>query len=1113
MRKAVVAVLFALVCTALCLGEVQQHIILHHPSAGPNQLVFAYGGDLWASGRTGGAAHPITTGAGIKGDPFVSPDGRWIAFTGNFEGNYDVYVMPSEGGATRRLTFHPSRDDVMGWTPDSNGVLFRSRRNSSQGGVNRLFTVNINGGLPHELPLPEAEHGSFSPDGKQIAYVPFWVWRPGLAWKRYRGGRTARIWIAKLADSSIEQIPQQGNSNDFDPLWIGNQIFFLSDRNGPVTLFAYDTKTKQTRQVLPPGADIKWATATKDAILFERVGQLLSYNLAGGKTTELAVHIASDLPNLRPRLEKVAERILNADLSPSGARAVFEARGEIFTVPAEKGDVRNLTNTPGAVERDPAWSPDGKWIAYFSDESGEYALHLRSQDGTEVKKVDLGEPSFFYGPKWSPDSKKIAYTDKRLNVWYVELASGKPVKIDTDYYDAPMRTLDPSWSPDSQWIAYTRRLPSNLRAVFLYSLETGKSRQVTDGMSDAATAVFDASGKYLYFTASTDAIPIATWFNLSSFARPTTSSVYMIVLRKDLPNPLAPLSDDEKVAEEKPTAAANGANEKKADEKKSDARAAVKITVDFDDIDQRTLTLPLPPRNYSGLVAGGPGMLYIGEAPIVASPMGNVGTGLYRFELESRKTKKLLDGFSAFTVSADGKKLLYRTGQGERARWMLAKMPPPSAPGEPENGQGAMLQGQPLRTDEMYAYVDPRAEWKQMYNEVWRIQRDFFYDPGLHGVNWKTARDKYAPYVETLTSREDLDYLFHDMLGEIVVGHMYIMSPPTPGPNTPRTGLLGADYRIENGRYRFARIYRGENWNPGLRAPLTEPGVNVHEGDYLLAINGRELAGTDNIFELFLATAGKSTTLKVAGDPTGKDARTVRVVPIDNEVTLRHRAWVDGNRHRVDELGGGRVAYVYVPDTSVDGYNSFNRYYLAQSGKGGAVIDERFNGGGRLADYIIDYVRRPLLNYWTTREGHDIASPLGSIFGPKAMLINMYAGSGGDALPWYFRDQKLGMLIGTRTWGGLVGIWDYPELMDGGRVTAPRVAFYNKQGEWDVENHGVDPDINIEFSPAAWRQGRDVQLEKAVQVVLDQLNKNPLPVAKRPEFPNYHKGSGSAVGK
>ena len=1107
--------------------------LLHKPSISSSEIVFSYGDDLWAASRDGGAAHPLTTGSGIKADPFISPDGKWIAYSGTYEGNTDVYVMPIAGGVPKRLTFHPGADNVVGWTPDSSAVLFRSGRNSYSRFA-RLFTVNLSGGLEHELPLPEGEMGSFSPDGKHLAYVPWWNWAPNTAWKRYRGGTTARIWIARLSDSHVEQIPRD-NSNDFDPMWLGDKIYFLSDRSGPVSLFVYDTKSKKVDPVLPgTETDIKWASAAPDAIVYEQLGSLRKLDLRTMKNADLRFAVAGDLPSLRPHFEKVGDRISGYNISPTGVRAVFEAHGEILTVPAEHGDIRNLTNTTGAAERDPSWSPDGRWIAYFSDESGEYELHLRSQDGTQLKKLSLGDPpSFFYEPIWSPDSKKIAYTDKRLNVWYIDVAGGKPVKVDTNTYEAPQHSLDPSWSPDSRWITYTKMLPSHIRAVFVYSLETGKATQITDGMSDARFAVFDKNGKYLYFTASTNSGPTTGWLDLSSLARPVTRSVYIVVLRKDLPSPIAPQSDDEKpatdaksektadylslveqqspqqqAAAEKSAAAGNEPEKKKPE--------PVTVKIDFEDIGQRILSLPIPARNYSSVLAGTTGTLFLTEVSVLPGFVGGTpGATVYRFELEPRKVTPVIAGVGAFTVSADGKKMLYRQGQGQASRWQIASVPPPTRPGEPpaagEQQQPPRVSGFPLKTDDMQVYVDPKAEWAQEYHEVWRIERDFFYDPNLHGVNWREGEKYYQQFLNVSASRSDLHQIFVDMLGELSTGHTRAAMPPEPPSSQPRTGLLGADYTIENGRYKFSKVYYGENWNPDLRAPLTEPGVNVKAGDYLLEVNGRELKGTDNIFALFLATAGKSTTLKVSADPTGKGARTVSVVPIESETALRNRDWIDENRRKVDELSGGRLAYVYLPDTSVGGWTNFNRYYYAQVGKEGSVIDERFNGGGSAADYIIDNLRRPPMNKWMTREGADFFTPVGSIYGTKVMIINQYAGSGGDALPWYFRHEKLGKLVGARTWGGLIGIYDYPTLIDGGSVTAPRVAFYNLNSEWDVENNGVPPDVDVPFDPAAWRQGHDPQLEKAVEVALGELKANPMKVVQRPAFPNYHQKSGAAA--
>jgi tricorn protease len=1081
MRRLVLAALL-LALSALPAGA---DPLLRTPALSRTQIAFTYAGDLWVVGREGGEARRLTTGVGVETDPAFSPDGQWIAFTGQYDGNWDVYLVPVAGGVPRRLTWHPGIDRVAGWTLDGKRVLFRSGRDNPNG--NRLFTLGVEGGgLPAALPLPTAEQGSFSPDGSRLAFVPQWNRRttPGayVAWKRYRGGLTSPIWIARLSDSAVEEIPRQ-NSNDSDPMWIGDRIYFLSDRNGPTTLFVYDTASgKVTEAVHNPGPDIASASAGPGGIVYDQLGKLHLYDLASGQSRAVDVRVSGDLASVRPHYVKMAEHIEYAGLSPTGVRAVFEARGEILTVPAEKGDVRNLTRTPGVAERSPAWSPDGQKIAWFSDESGEYALHVADQTGAgPVKKIGLGDPpSFFYDPKWSPDGKRIAYSDKRLNVWIVDVEKGTPVRVDTDTYDAPFRTLDPAWSPDSRFLAYTKALRSHLRAVFLYSLETGKATQVTDGMSDARYAVFDKSGKYLYFTASTDAGPSAGWLDMSSFQRPVTRSVYVAVLDKTLPSPLAPQSDEEKEGKDK---------KDEKDKKDGKDSKTPKVKVDLEGIGQRILSLPVPPRNYVGLDAGKEGEILLFEgAPVGGGDFkGNV---VHRFDLEKRKTEKLLDGVRTLVVSQDGEKMLVRMGES----WAIV---PTSAP--PKPGDGA------LSLDGLEVLVDPAAEWRQMYREVWRIERDFFYDPGLHGLDLKAAIARYEPYVEGIGHRSDLNALFNEMLGEITVGHMYVAGGDAPEVPRVKVGLLGADYEVADGRYRFARIYNGENWNPDLQAPLTQPGVNVKAGEYLLAVGGRELKATDDLHSFFEATAGKSVVIEVGPKADGKGSRKVTVVPVEGEDDLRLLAWMEDNRRKVDELSGGRLAYVYLPDTGGGGYTNFNRYFFAQLGREGAVIDERFNGGGAAADYIVDYLRRPLLNYFATREGEDFTTPVGSIFGPKVMIINQSAGSGGDALPWYFRKLGIGPLIGERTWGGLVGIYDYPALIGGGRVTAPRAAFWNPNGTWDVENHGVPPDIEVELDPKAWRQGHDLQLEKAVQVALDLLAKNPLPKPQRPAYPNYQR--------
>lgn len=1090
MKKFIALVGFIAVLTMFAWAQAETPLLLRQPTVSRTHVVFVFADDLWSAERAGGEARRLTTDVGVERHPIFSPDGSLVAFTGDYDGNTDVFVVPAAGGVPKRLTYHPGADMVVGWAPDGKRVLFRSARYSYVPRFTRLFTVSVEGGFPSQLPLPIALEGAFSPDGTQIAYVPL----PGAyqVWKRYRGGMASPIWVANLSDSSIEKLPRE-DWNDFKPMWVGDTIYFLSDRNGTVTLFEYGTKTKQVREVIRNrGLDIKWASAGPDVIVYEQFGSLHLYDLQSGRTRKLDIHVAGDLPSVRPRYVKVAEKIVSAGLSPTGKRAVFEARGEILTVPAEKGDIRNLNETAGVAERDPAWSPDGKWIAYFSDASGEYQLHLQEQSGMgKARTIDLGTPpSFFYQPVWSPDSKKIAYTDKRLNVWYLELETGKRVLVDTDTYDSPFRSLDPVWSPDSQWLAYTKQLRSHMRAVFVYSLKTGEKHQVTDGMSDARFAAFDKDGKYLYFTASTDVGPTTGWLDMSSVNRPVTRSVYLVVLGKDEPSPLAPESDEEQVKEAKKEEEKEAAEGEQAEKEKKPEEVTVQI--DFENIDQRILALPIPARNYMGLLAGKAGTVYLVEGPRIPQFGPGPQFTVHKFDLKKRKTEKLLEGISAFVLSHDGEKMLYRKGK----QWAIVATAKPPKPGE-----GA------LKLDKMEVRVDPRAEWRQMYHEVWRIERDFLYDPGAHGLDLQAAERKYEPYLESVGSRADLNYLFSEMLGNLVLGHTFVGGGDTPKVKKVPGGLLGADYVIENERYRFARVYYGENWNPELRAPLTQPGVNVKAGEYLLAVNGREVRGADNIYRFFENTAGKQVVLKVGPNPDGTEAREVTVVPVASETALRHRAWIDENRRKVEEMTDGRVGYVYLPNTSAAGYTNFNRYYFAQIGKQAVVVDERFNGGGLAADYIVDYMRRPLMSYWSTREGEDFTTPLGSIFGPKVMIINEFAGSGGDALPWYFRKAGVGKLVGKRTWGGLVGVYDYPQLIDGGSVTAPRLAFWNPDGTWDVENHGVAPDIEVEFDPKAWREGRDPQLEKAVEVVLEELQKNPPPVHRKPAYPNYHRGS------
>jgi tricorn protease len=1092
MHKITTLALF--LCAAVSSPAADTYLLAQKPTLNKTHIVFSFAGDLWSVPRDGGDAIRLTAGAGAESNPVFSPDGSLIAFSGEYDGNVDVYVMPATGGTPRRLTYHPGADVPVAWTPDGKQILFRSTRDSYSR-FQRLFLIPVDGKFPTAVDLPMAAFGAFSADAKYLAYDPD---PPAFtAWKRYRGGLTSKIWIARLADAQVDKIPDE-NANIFNPMWVGEKIYFLSDRNGPATLFSYDTHTKKVSEAIhnagldSKGLDIKSASAGPGAIVYEQLGEIHLYDLQSSATKRVDIHLSGDIPSMRPSFEKVNGKFAHAKLSPTGARALFEARGEILTAPAEKGDIRNLTNSPGVAERDPSWSPDGKRVAYFSDESGEYQLHIRSQNGMgDVEKIDLGKPpAFYYAPKWSPDNKKIAYTDNRLQLWYIDLEKRTPVRIDADTYDTPEHNLNPDWSADSQWIAYTKLLKNHFRAVLLYSIEEGKSHQVSDGMSDAQNALFDRNGKYLYFNASTNLGLSTAWLDMSSDDHTTTRNVYAVVLNKSDASPVAPESDEEKAMPDKP--------EPKSDKPDETTKPdPVNVKIDLENIDQRVVALPIPARNYGGMDVGKTGILFVREVvDVPGQPPSNTE---YRFDLKTRKTEKLLENIHMFEVSDNGEKMLYSQGPPDATAFFISATSAPPKPGEGK-----------LNLDAMEVRVDPRAEWKQMYREVWRIERDFFYDPSLHGLNLKTATQKYEPYLENVASRADLNYLFEEMLGELTVGHLYVRGGDIPAAKKVRGGLLGADYKIENGRYRIARVYSGENWNPQLKAPLTQPGVNVAAGDYLLTVNGRDLRSSDNLYSFFEETAGKQVVLHVGPNADGSASREVTVVPVEDEFGLRNLAWIEENRRKVDRFSNGRLAYVYLPNTAEAGFENFNRYYFAQVGRDGAVIDERFNGGGQVADYIVDYLGRTELSHWTTRWGQDFTTPQNAIYGPKVMIINQYAGSGGDALPWMFRQRHIGTLVGKRTWGGLVGIFGFPPLIDGGSVTAPNLAFWNPaNGEWEIENHGVAPDIDVEQDPSAMRAGHDPQLEKAIEVALAELNKHPLPEHKHPAFPNYHKSSAT----
>jgi tricorn protease len=1028
----------------------------------------------------------VVTGFGLASSPYFSPDGATIAFSANYNGNVDVYTIPAAGGQPRRLTYHPAADVVVGWSRDGSKVLFRSGRASGTD-AEQIFTISADGGIASMLPLPDAVVGSYSPDGSHFAYVPNGQWEP--FWQGYRGGQTTPIWIANMADSSVVTIPRN-NSNDRYPMWIGSTIYFVSDRDGAYALFAYDPQNKSVRRLITNhGFDIMSASSNDGAIVYSQFDSIHVFDPASGTEHAVPITIAADIPDVRPHWLSVGNQIQNANLSPTGVRAVFEAHGDIFTVPAEHGDVRNLTSSSGVMERDPAWSPDGRSIAFFSDASGEYQLHIKDQRGLHADRVFALEPSpsFYYTPKWSPNSKRIAYVDKHLGMYLIDVDSDHPhaTKFDEQPYESFSGTsFDASWSPDGRYLAYAKQLRNFLRAIFVYDTKDGVSRQVTDGLSDASSPAFDKSGKYLYFQASTDTGLSSYGLDMESDERPVSSSVYVAVLQDTTTSPVAPQTAEEPVTDEP-----DGAPTPKP---KSTAKPEPKATdhpIDFDGILQRIVSLPIPEANYVQLNAGVAGTIFLLQAPLTQVDQNPTQLALFKFDMSSRHAMPMAGGLSGFVPSFDGKKMLLQ----RQDNWSIV---PTSDPAKPGDGS--------IDTGSMETYVVPHEEWAQMYRETWRIERDYFYDPHHHGLDVDAAEKRFAVFLPGLASRDDFTYLTHEMISYLSVGHLWVSSGTRPSMRYVYTGLLGADYTVEDGRFKIAKIYDGENWNPDLSAPLTQPGVEVHVGDYLLAVNGRSVRADREVYSYFEETANKQTSITVGPHADGTGAHTVTVVPVASEAGLRNRAWIEDNRRTVDRLSGGKIGYVYLPDTEFGGFTNFNRYFFAQVGKQGVIIDERYNHGGQLADYVIDFLSRKPKAILKARDGATYLDPPLAIYGPKVMLINEYAGSGGDAMPWLFKKADIGTLVGVRTWGGLVGIGGYPPLMDGGSVMAPRIAIGGLHGQWEVEGHGVSPDIEVQQDPKLVREGHDPQLEAAVNVALKSLREHPLPNYQPPAFPNHH---------
>ena len=1064
--------------------------LIAQPAISKTHIAFIYAGDLWAADLSGKNVRRLTADEGVQSNPAFSPDGSLIAFTAQYDGNLDVYVVPVSGGVPTRLTWHPGPDVVQEFTPDGTAVMFTSPRAVFTGRYTQLFTVPVNGGIEAPLTLPNAAAATYSPDGTRLAYNP--IYEAFNEWKHYRGGTNSTIWLFNLGDHSSEKLPQPvSRANDAGPMWVGDNIYFRSDRNGEFNLFSYNLKSKAIKQLTDHrDFPVMAASASDEAIIYEQAGYLHSFNLKSGRATKLTIGVAADLVETRPRFVKGARYVRRASISPTGARAVFEFRGEIVTSPAEKGDPRNLTNTVGAHERSPAWSPDGKSIAYFSDESGEYELHIASQDGKgDVRKIKLAGAGFYEDPVWSPDSQKISFVDNSWTLYWLDLKTGVAKKIGSEYLYGPTRakTIHHVWAPDSKWLAYTLNTKAYIQSVYAYSIEQDKSFAITDGLSEVTEPSFDESGKYLYFFGSTDAGPVKDWFAMSNADMRITKSIYLVVLRKNLPNPLAKESDEEK-----------GLQKEERPKDPTQPQTPEPFSIDFQGINNRILSIALPARNYRSLQAGTAGQFYYIESDDNPTPGGPERAVLHQYDLNKRKDDVFMPGVSDYLLSADKKKILIRS----RDVWSVVAVTP-----KPQPGTGR------INVDDIEVRIDPRAEWNQIFNEAWRINRDYFYAPNMHGADWNAMRNKYAEFLPHVTTRGDLNRVMQWLGSELAVGHHRVGGGDSRyQPTSVPGGLLGADYSVENGRYRFKKVYGGLNWNPELRSPLTEPGVDVKAGEYLIAVRGQDLKPPTNLYSMFENTSGKIVEITVGPNPDGAGARTVQVVPIANEGALRNRDWIEGNLRKVDEATGGRVAYVYVPNTSTLGHAYFKRYFYPQSYKEAIIVDERFNGGGQLADYYIDILRRPHSAYWAMRYGADLKTPAASIQGPKVMLIDETAGSGGDFLPWLWSKLQIGKLVGKRTWGGLVGTLGFPVLMDGGVVTAPNLAIWTEDG-FVVENVGVPPDIEVEQTPGDVINGRDPQLERAIQVVMDELKKNPPQQPKRPPFPIRAQPKDSTISK
>lgn len=1049
--------------------------LLRFPDVSETEIVFVYAGDLWIVSREGGIARRLTTHHGMELFPKFSPDGSKIAFSAEYDGNRSVYVMPATGGEPRRLTYYPAQvlPDrmgldfiVLGWFPDGSKILYRSHQGTFNAWVGKLYGVSPDGGLPEALPVPEGGLTSFSPDGRKIAYNR--NFREFRTWKRYRGGQALHIYIYDLQTGELEQITDWDGPDKF-PMWYEDRIYFVSDRAGRENIFAYELATGSVRQVtFHDTYDVKWPSLGPDAIVYEWGGYIYLLDLETEQYNRVSIQVPGDHTLTRPRYVKVGDNITSMDIAPDGNRVVFSARGNTFTVPAKEGNTRNLTGRTGVHERWARWSPDGRWIAYLSDVTGEYELYIRPQDGRgDPIQLTRDSETFYFAPVWSPDSRKIAFGDKKLNLYYVDIETREVRRADrSDYWEIRQYV----WSPDSKWIAYTKPEHNGMSSIFLYSLEKRTTHRVTDYFTTESNPAFDPDGKYLYFTSNRDFNPLMAQFE-SNFLITHSSRPYLVTLRRDLESPFAPRSDEVKT---------NG--QQSAEEPKQEFR------IDLEGISNRLVGFPVRPGNYSNLQAVSGKLLYLsGGISGLAGPLIEHETSLIMYDLNERKEHTLLSPIGNYVVSADQKKLLYVS----RGRYGIVDVRP-----------GVNVGDGLINTGNMEVYLDPRAEWEQIFHEVWRLQRDFFYDPAMHGVDWPRMREKYKELLPYVAHRFDLTYIAGELVSELGAGHAYKDGGDLPTVETVKIGLLGAEFELDqaSGYYRIKRIYEGENWNPARRSPLTEPGIDVREGDYILAIDGTELRAPVTPYQLLVNKADRQVTLTINDRPRVQGSREVTVKPIDSETELIYFNWVENNRRYVYERTNGRVGYVHLPNMSLEGLREFVKYFYPQIRKEGLIVDVRYNGGGFVSQMILERLRRVLAGMGISREGRPTTYPAAVFHGPMVTLLNMYSASDGDYFPHFFREYGLGPLIGTRSWGGVIGIrGTHTGLVDGGTITQPEFAAYSLDRQWHIENVGVEPDIHVDNEPYDEIRGIDAQLDRAIEEVLRMIDEQGMRLPPPPD--------------